>query len=55
MARSLGISCLETAVEVEALILWCSRGMGGNIWEPAAFPWCPEHPASPKDQEHPRF
>ena len=36
MARSLEISCLETSVEVEALILWCWRGMGGNIWAQGA-------------------
>lgn len=36
MTRSLEISCLETSVEVEALILRCSRGMGGNIWAQVA-------------------
>lgn len=55
---ALEISCLETSMEVEALILWCSWGMGGSSWAPAAFPRCPEHPVSPAPsipwcQEHP--
>lgn len=29
---ALEISCLEISVEVEDLIVWCSRGMGGSSW-----------------------
>lgn len=39
---ALEISCLETSVEVGDLIPWCSRGVGGSSWAPAAFPWCSE-------------
>lgn len=45
---ALEISCLETSVEVEDVILWCSRGKGGSSWAPPAFPRCAEHPASPE-------
>lgn len=47
VTRSLEISCLETSVEVEALILRCSRGMGGNIWARVATSGCllPSHGA----------
>lgn len=50
IAVALEISCLETSVEVEDLIVSCSRGTGGSSWAPPAFPRCAEHPASPESQ-----
>lgn len=55
MAWSLEISCLETSAEAEALILWCLRGIGDNIWPTAAFLWCLEHLAFSTGQKYPKF